>query len=573
MNLTKSGLLALAVATLLATASCQKSEQPAPESAEEEESAEAGESTAAAESEESAAAPPKLLDRLGSQTHPITTSPPLAQRYFDQGMILTFGFNHEAAIRSFEEAARLDPSCAMCRWGIALALGPNINAAMGPEAAGRAYQELQRARELQAGASPREQAYIEALTARYANPPPEDRSGLDLAYADAMRAVHQADPEDPDAASLFAESLMDLYPWAYWTADQQPREYTLEILEVLEGVIEKSPEHVGANHLYIHAVEEYFPEKGVAAAERLGALAPDAGHLVHMPSHIFWRVGRYGDAARINQLAIQSDEQYFGWCRPGQFYAAAYYPHNVHFLWASASFEGQSDLALTTARKLESVTRDSVEEAPFVQEFMVIPMLTLARFGHWDQVLAEPRPDPKHIYLTGIWHYTHGLAYARTGKLDESRAALSELNAIAASEAAQALPLAGNTSSAQALLLIGSAHLEGEIALAEGQQDDAVAALELAVSRHQGLVYMEPPPWYAPPRLALGAALLAQGKASEAEVVYLADLEQYPKNGWAYLGLAQSFSAQGKDGEASWARGEYETAWANADVKLESSQF
>lgn len=519
------------------------------------------------------AEPPRLLDGLGEHTHPIQTDSDLAQRYFDQALVLTFGFNHEAAIRSYEEAARLDPECAMCRWGVAYALGPNINAAMGPDAARRAAREVARAMELRPHASPRERAYIEALSLRYADPPPEDRSELDRAYANAMRELHRADPEDADAAVLFAESLMDLYPWAYWTKDREPREHTLELLDVLERVLAEHPEHVGANHLYIHAVEEHFPEKAVAAAERLADLAPDAGHLVHMPSHIFWRVGRYGEAAAINQRAIAADEQYFGWCRPGPFYAAAYYPHNVHFLWASAAFEGQSDLALTTARKLDQITRDSVDEAPFVQEFMAVPMLTLARFGRWDAVLAEPAPDPEHVYVTGVWHYTRGLAFVRTGRLGDAWTALEQLRAVAASDAAEALGLASNTSTARDLLNIGSFHLEGEIAAAEDRPDDAVRALETAVSWHQQLVYMEPPPWYAPPRLALGAVLVAQGRFAEAEAVYLADLEQYPRNGWSYFGLARSLEAQGKSGQARWARDEFAKAFANADVTLESSRF
>jgi tetratricopeptide (TPR) repeat protein len=503
----------------------------------------------------------------------VTTSSDLAQRYFDQAMVLTFGFNHEAAIRSFAEAVRLDPECAMCQWGIALALGPNVNAPMGPEAGERAYREAQRAMEMREHASPRERAYIEALSKRYAAVQPEDRSGLDLAFANAMRELYRADPDDLDAAVLFAESLMDLYPWAYWTADQQPREYTLEILEVLERVMERQPEHVGANHLYIHAVEEYFPEKGVAAADRLAGLAPDAGHLVHMPSHIYWRVGRYGDAAEINQRAVKADEQYFAWCRPGPFYQAAYYPHNIHFLWASAATEGQSDLALTTARKLAAITRDSVREAPFVQEFMVIPMLTLARFGRFDELLAEPRPDPEHVYVMGIWRYTRGLAFARTGRLEAAGVEFSELRTLAASKAAADLLLASNTSSARQLLEIAVPLLEGEISAASGSLDEAVAALRVAATRHQDLVYMEPPPWYLPPRLVLGAVLLEQGKAAEAADVYRADLAQYPKNGWALFGLSQALAAQGDEAKAAWARAGFETAWANADVALESSRF
>jgi tetratricopeptide (TPR) repeat protein len=518
--------------------------------------------------------PPKLLDGLGNQTHPIDTRSPLAQRYFDQGLILTFGFNHHAAIRAFEEAARLDPACAMCRWGIALALGPNINAPIGPDASARAYTEIQLALELSedAGAT-RERAYIEALSARYAPEFTEDRSNLDLAYAAAMRGVHRADPSDVDAATLFAEALMDLYPWSYWTPEGEPKEFTQEIIDTLEAVIESSPEHVGANHYYIHAVEEFYPDRGEPSADRLGDLAPEAGHLVHMPSHIYWRVGRYNDAATINQRAAAADELYFSWCAPGAFYAAAYYPHNVHFLWAAASAEGRSDLALMTARKLASVTRDGKADMPFLQEFVAIPMLTLARFARWDTLLAEPQPEKSDVYLTGIWEYTRGLAQARTGAIDDARSSLAMLRKTSQSEEASALILAGGTASAATLLEIAAAHLEGEMALVEGRAHDAIEDLERASSLHDALAYMEPPPWYAPPRQILGSLLLEEGRAKEAEAVYREDLRQYPKNGWSLLGLAQSLEAQGDDVKASWAREGFEAAWARADVELDRSRL
>jgi tetratricopeptide (TPR) repeat protein len=518
--------------------------------------------------------PPKLLEGLGSQTHPIDTSSSLAQRYFDQGLILTFGFNHHAAIRAFEEAARLDPACAMCRWGIALALGPNINAPIGPDAAARAYTEIQLALELSRdGSSARERAYIEALSTRYAPQFQEDRSNLDHAYAAAMRGVHRSDPSDVDAATLFAEALMDLYPWSYWTPEGEPKEFTQEIVDTLEGVIESSPEHVGANHYYIHAVEEFYPDRGESSADRLGDLAPEAGHLVHMPSHIYWRVGRYNDATEINQRAAAADELYFSWCAPGAFYAAAYYPHNVHFLWAAASAEGRSDLALMTARKLASVTRENMKETPFLQEFVAIPMLTLARFARWDTLLAEPRPNENDVYLTGIWQYTRGLAEARTGAIGDARSSLGKLRKTMRREEASALILAGGTSSAAALLEIAVAHLEGEVALVEGRTKDAIEDLERASSLHDALAYMEPPPWYAPPRQVLGSLLLKDGRAAEAEAVYREDLRQYPKNGWSLLGLAQSLDAQGEDAKASWAKKGFEAAWARADVELDRSRL
>jgi tetratricopeptide (TPR) repeat protein len=516
---------------------------------------------------------PKLLENLGDQHHPITTENPLAQRYFDQGLILTFGFNHEAAVDAFEAATRLDPSCAMCFWGIALALGPNINAPMGPEAGRRAYAAIQQAVELARGASERERAYIAALALRYAQEPPEDRAELDRIYASAMRLVHESDPQDVDAAVLFAEALMDLYPWNYWTNDGEPREHTLEILALLEDALEREPEHVGANHYYIHAVEEFFPERGVAAAERLGTIAPDAGHLVHMPSHIFWRVGRYDDALEINRRAAAADEAFFSWCRAGPFYSAAYYPHNIHFLWAAASTEGRSAIALTTARKLEAKTAHRVDEFPFLQEFMAMPTLTLVRFGRWDAVLGAPSPDPQHRYLAGIQHYARGLARLRTGELDAAQVELEQLDAVAQEPANEMLILAGGTASAKTLLAIGSAHLTGELALARGEPDAGITALERAVALQDELTYMEPPPWYFPTRQALGAALLEAGRPADAEAVYRADLAQYPRNGWSLYGLARSLKQQDKVDESSWAEEGFRNAWARADVELVASRF
>ena len=526
-----------------------------------------GENTAESE------AAPRLLDGLGDHHHPITTGVPRAQRYFDQGLVLTFGFNHDAAVRAFEEAARVDPECAMCSWGIALALGPNINLPMGPEAGQRAFEASRKAVRLASGASARERAYIEALAARYAADPSLDRAALDLAYAEAMRTVHLADPEDPDAATLLAEALMNLYPWDYWTSDGEPRKYTPEILSLLEAVLERQPTHVGANHYYIHAVEEFFPERAVAAADRLGDLAPDAGHLVHMPSHIFWRVGRYNDALEINRRAAAADESFFAWCRAGTFYRAAYYPHNVHFLWAAASTEGRSEIALSSARKLAASVSDQVADFPFVEEFLAIPAFTLARFGRWDALLGEPQPAAQHRYLTGVWHYTRGLALARTGALEAAESEWTLLREVADEEAAHQLVLAGGTATASQLLAIGDAHLEGELAAAAGDAERAARALTRAVSLQDGLAYMEPPPWYFPVRQALGAVLLDADHAAEAEAVYRRDLEQYPSNGWSLYGLAESLRRQGREADSVYAEQGFRSVWARADVELTASRF
>lgn len=516
---------------------------------------------------------PRLFERLGETKHPITTSSKQAQAYFDQGLALTFGFNHDTAVRSFEQAARLDPSCAMCYWGAALALGPNINAPMGPDAGKAAFAAVQKAQQLAPGASKREQAYIAALARRYVAEPPEDRSALDLAYAQAMKGVYQADRSDLDGATLYAESLMDLYPWDYWTEDAEPREYTGEIVGVLEYVLERDPNHLGANHYYIHAVEEFYPAKAEPAAERLANLAPDAGHLVHMPSHIFWRLGRYDEALAINQRAAAADEAFFASCRAGAFYRTAYYPHNVHFLWAAASAEGRRDIALSSARKLEAQTRRQLAESPFVEEFMSTPTFTLVRFGDWDAVLGAPAPPTEQVFLTGAHRYARGLARTRKGDLDAAAAELAALQAVAATPAAQELILAGGTAPASQLLAIAIADLEGELALARGDAETGIARLEQAVALQDQLVYMEPPPWYFPQRQALGAALLANGQAKRAEQVYRADLEQYPRNGWSLYGLARSLEAQGREEDAAIVDQGFSNAWARADVQLQASRF
>ncbi len=516
---------------------------------------------------------PRLLEELGDHSFPVTTTSEQAQRYFDQGLALTYGFNHAAGINAFEEAARLDPGCASCFWGKALALGPNINAPMGPDAGRAAHAAAQQAYALREGATAKERALIEALVTRYAEEPPEDRAALDLAYANAMRAARAAFPEDTDIATLTAEALMDLYPWAYWTADGEPREHTLELVALIEWVLEKEPNHLGANHYYIHAVEEHHPERAEIAADRLVDLAPDAGHLVHMPSHIYWRVGRYSDAAGVNQRAAEADEIYFAWCRPGALYRALYYPHNVHFLWAAASAEGRSELALIAGRKLAQQVEPLHAEFPFVEEFLTVPQLTLVRFGRWDAVLGEPKPAAGRTFQIGIWHYSRGVALAKTGKLAEAQAELETVRALAALSEAEAMRVAGGIASAAQLLSLGMDHLAGEIARAAGDDAAAVAALQSAVVKQDALAYMEPPPWYFPVRQALGAELLEQGRAVEAEAVYRKDLEQYPKNGWSFFGLAQALAAQEREGEATMARAYHAQAFGDADVELRASAF
>ena len=515
-----------------------------------------------------------LLDDLGATHHPITTRSPEAQRYFDQGLVLTFGFNHDLAIRSFREASRLDPGCAMCAWGEALALGPNINAPMGPEAARDAYAALQQAQARAAGASEAEQAYIRALSARYAaDPETADRAALDRAYADAMRELHRAWPDDLDAAALFAEALMDLRPWNHWSREGEPAPETPEIVATLESVLARNPDHPLANHLYIHAIEASpQPEKAEAAADRLVELVPGSGHLVHMPSHIYLRVGRYDDALELNRRASEVDEGVFAWCRSRTLYRAAYYPHNVHFLWTAAMVEGRSDLALATAQRLAAaVPDDLVREFPFVEEFRAIPYVTPLRFGRWDTALGQPAPPADFRYVTGVYHYARGVAKLRTGDRAGAEAEHAELELVAKEEPLEALVFPGG--SAAALLELASLHLGAERAAARGDVDAALAALEEAVGLQDGLPYTEPPPFYLPLRQALGAVLLDAGRAAEAEAVYRRDLEYHPKNGWSLFGLARSLEAQEKAALADATRQGFANAWSRADVELAASRF
>jgi tetratricopeptide (TPR) repeat protein len=513
-----------------------------------------------------------LMENLGDLHHEITTESPLAQQFFDQGLTLTYGFNHEAAVNSFKEAARLDGDCAMCFWGIALALGPNINAAMGPESGSEAYKAVQKAHELARAASDKERAFIEALLTRYSEDPEAERAPLDLAYANAMRKVHRRHPDDLDAAVLFAEALMDLSPWNYWTDQAKPGEHTEEVLRTLEGVIERNPDHPGANHYYIHAVEEHFPERAVAAADRLAGFAPDAGHLVHMPSHIYWRVGRYNDAVEINRRAAEADEAYFAWCRSQGIYRAMYYPHNVHFLWAAAAAEGQSDIALTASRKLVAqISDEQVKEYPFVEDFLPTPIFTLIRFGRWDDILGEPEPPPERRYEVGIWHYARGLAYTRKNETAKAALEFADLAEITVDDSMGELEFFGGT--AQQNLKIAVRHLAGEMAAHRDDFEAAILALREAVRLQDELTYTEPPPWFFPVRQALGAVLLRAERPEEAEAVYRKDLEQYPRNGWSLFGLAESLRLQGKDDEATLVQAGFREAWARADVELTASRF
>ena len=518
-----------------------------------------------------------LFDGMGKHVHPITTSDSDAQRYFNQGLVIDFAFNHAESARSFRAAQTLDPECAMCFWGEALALGPNINVTsngkvvMSDDERTTAFAAIQKAVALRDNVSEAERDYIDALATRYNGDPSTDREPLDQAYVDAMRELHHKYPDDDDAASLFAESMMNTMPWDYWLDPESPKPLTEEVLAALEGVLERNPEHPLAIHLYIHAVEASSqPNRAEAPADTLRDLVPGAGHLVHMPSHIYWRVGRYADASEANILAAGVDETYIAACNAQGFYPALYYPHNIHFLWAASSMEGRSAIAIEAARKVAANVRlEMIKEFPSVEFFNTIPLLALTQFGRWDEVLAEAPPPAYLEYSTAIWHYVRATAYAIQGKLDDAKAEHAKL--VPLLEETDVLFLDSIYYPASMLLTIADALVQGEIAMAEERHEDAIAHFRLAVETQDELSYMEPPFWYYPTRHTLGKALLTAGDAAGAEEVYRADLEQYPRNGWALYGLIQALQAQGKDTREIQER--FDKIWAQADVTLTASRF
>jgi tetratricopeptide (TPR) repeat protein len=514
------------------------------------------------------------LQKLGDHKFPVTTSSPRAQLFINQGLMLAYGFNHAEAARSFREAARLDPKCAMAYWGMALVMGPNINMPMPSEAEAKAYEMLQKAISLKSNASERERAYIDALAKRYSPEEKPDRNELDRAYAEAMRQLHERYPEDLDAATLYAEALMDLRPWNYWTRDMQPYPETVEIHRILESVLARNPNHPGAIHYYIHAVELGRPELAEAGAERLWKLAPGAGHLVHMPSHIFRRVGRYADASKSNEDAIVADEDYITQCRAQGVYPLAYYPHNIHFLWDSATMEGRSHVAIKAARKSASSIPDGAwREVPLLHQFVVAPLFAYTRFGKWDVILSEPRPPEESPFWTAVWHYARGLAFTATGKPDQAARELNSLEGIAAEKSLDGFRVTFSRNGAKAILDIAVEVLAGEMAAQQGDYDKAIARLHRAVLLEDNLIYNEPPDWHVPARQSLGAVLLEAGRTAEAEAIYWQDLERNRENGWSLFGLMQSLQAQGKEEQAVLVEDRFRKAWSQADVTLIASRF
>jgi tetratricopeptide (TPR) repeat protein len=514
-----------------------------------------------------------LVDGLGEFHRPVSTKSPEAQRAFDRGLLLTYAFNHQEAVRSFEEAARRDPGLAMACWGKALALGPNINIPMDEQAGKMAFEASRKAQELGGLRDDVEGDLIRALARRYADPPPSDRAALDGAYADAMREVHRKHPDDPDAAALFAEALLDLRPWDQWTPEGKPQPGTEEVVAVLEDLLRRHPRHPLGNHLYIHAVEASpNPGHALPSAERLGDIAPGAGHLVHMPAHISIRVGRYADAVESNRRALEADRNYFegGGIHGG--YYEIYRAHNYHFLAYAAMFEGRSMEAMEAARGLvRDLPPDLVKaQVLLVEGFLSLPYHAFVRFGRWDDILKEPEPAPHLLVTRAARHYARAVALSVTDRIGEAEAELAELE-----RAVAAIPedaLIGNNKASR-ILAVAVPMAKGELLFRKGDLEGSFASLREARKLDETLHYDEPWGWMQPVAHALGALLLQAGRVEEAEKVYRDDLERHPENGWSLHGLAECLRRRGIAGEAAKVDERFRTAWARADIQLPGSCF
>ena len=491
------------------------------------------------------------LQNLGVHKFPVTTKNPKAQLFINQGVNLSYGFNHMEAERAFAEAARLDPACAMAYWGQALVLGPNINAPMDAGNEAKALELVKKASSLKRNASRRERAYIDALAARYTGRA-EDRQKADRAYADAMAALVKQLPLDADAWTLYAESLMDLRPWNYWTRDGEPYAETLEIQRALEQAMRKNRNHPGALHLWIHLWEPTdTPERAEAEADRLLPLMPGAGHVVHMPAHIYQRVGRHADVIASNIAAAKADEDYIAQCRAQGMYPLSYYPHNIHFIWMGASAAGREQLALDSARRLAAaIPEQALGSTPILQGFVVVPYWAMVRFGKWDDILADKGPRFDTAFTRGAWRYARALAYTAKNQLPEAEKELAQLQSLLKDTS-----LKGQTTfspnSGINILRIAAEVVAGEMAAKRKEWEKAVLHLDRAIRYEETLIYQEPSDWHAPVRHNLGVVLLEAGRADEAEAVFWEDLRKNPDNVWSLAGLLQALKAQNKNDDAA----------------------
>jgi len=513
--------------------------------------------------------PPIWLDTgLGNIDHPVTTKNAEAQKYFNQGLAYMFAFNHAEGINSFKHAAELDPDMAMAYWGISLGLGSNYNVTADEAALTDAYANLQKAIALAPKASQADRDYIDALTKRYAKDPKADQKALGAAYREAMRSLTAKYPDDLDAATLYAESMMNLRPWQLWSLDGKPAEGTLEIIAVLEGVLKRNPNHTGANHYYIHAVEASpNADRGLATAYRLGSLAPNAGHLVHMPSHIYLRTGDWDEAVKSNDLAIEADRNYQLKSGSRGLYMMMYYNHNIHMLASSYAANGNYAGSIKAANELAANIGPNVKAMPMLEMFMPYPIIANVRFQKWDEALAYPAPDPAMLTTTAHWHFSRGMAFVGKKKTADAEKELAALRATAAKIPATAQLF---TTPVSVALKVADDLLVGEIALAKGDRKSAIDSLRSAVVSESKVNYSEPPDWDLPVREWLGSALMMDGQSAEAEKTFREEIARKPRNGRALFGLAEALRKQGKSSSAALVQQEFERAWAGSDTKLDA---
>lgn len=503
---------------------------------------------------------------LGDVNHPVTTNNTEAQKFFNQGLAYVYAFNHEEAVKSFKQAAQLDPNLAMAYWGVALAMGSNYNVPADGPALVEAFNNLQKAIALAPKASDNDRAYIEALSKRYSSDIQADQHKLAADYRIAMGALSKNYPDDLDAATLYAESMMNLRPWKLWTGDGKPAEDTLEIVSVLESVLRRNPNHTGANHYYIHAVEaSNNAERGLPSADRLGKLAPKAGHLVHMPSHIYNRTGAYAEAAQANVDAIVVDKDYITKSGNQGLYPNMYTNHNIHFLAAANAMKGRYADSIKSARELEANVKPALKAMPMLEMFYPYPLVSLTRFAKWDEVLKEPKPDASLKITTGFWHFARGSAYAASKQTANAESELAALRAVTKSMTPEIRMF---SNAATDVMKVAELTLEGKIALSRGDKAAAIDLLTKAVAAEDATYYAEPSDWDLPTREVLGGALLLTGDAVAAEKAFRAELDKHPRNGRALFGLAQSLRKQGKESAAKMVEVEFDRAWQNADTKL-----
>jgi tetratricopeptide (TPR) repeat protein len=504
---------------------------------------------------------------LGDVHHPVSTKSADAQKFFDQGLALVYAFNHDEAVRSFKNAAVLDPEFAMAYWGIALALGPNINLPVDAEHEKAAYEAVQKAQALSVNTPEQERAYIKALSKRYSSDPKADLRKLDVDYKNAMQELMRQYQDDPDAATLYAESAMDLRPWMLWKPDGRPAEGTQEIMDVLESVLRRNPNHLGANHYYIHTVEASpHPEWALPSADRLKALAPYTGHLVHMPAHIYSRTGFYEEAAVVNEVAVAADRAYIQLRGDQGFYSLGYYSHNLHFLAVMRAFQGRFFDAMKAADELAAHVGPQVKEIPLLEGFMPHSLLIMVRFEKWDDILTYAPPNEAMVMTRCFWHFARAVAYASTGKPDladgERRAFLEKRKHLAAD--AMYSPL----NRAESILSIAGMMLDARIAEKAGDHKLGVEFLKKAMAAEDALNYNEPPEWYISSSEALGGLLLRTRNYAEAEKVFRAELVRHPRSGRALFGLYESLKGLGKDYVSEVVHEEFKKAWQYADTKL-----